>query len=153
MTDTLTDEQVGGTKKRCAVCLADRPIGDFDAGGAYAICNGCWHQLEMDDRKYRRRSEDTLTDKQVEYLTEHMQVLRLEPGDTVVLTIPGHVSDKTLLGMRRVFDGVWPEHKMVICVEDSKLGVMRNSQETAEEDPYRCDGSCCPYPCCGEHDD
>lgn len=63
---------------------------------------------------------------------EHLQVLRLEPGDILVFTFPGSMSvahtESVLESMHREFPG----HKALVIDQGGLLGVIRAEQSDGD---------------------
>lgn len=57
---------------------------------------------------------------------EHLQVLRLELGDVLVLTFPGELTFEMAAKIRERIVGEFPGHKVLIIDSGASMGVIRS---------------------------
>lgn len=65
----------------------------------------------------------------VEVRVEHLQVLRLEPDDVLVITTKLPLSAAAADYMREELECTFPGHKAIVLDSDSAIGVMRHTDE------------------------
>jgi hypothetical protein len=66
----------------------------------------------------------------IEIVLEHLQVLRIEPGDVLVMKIPGCLSVAQHERLHAAFEEVFPGYKAIVIEDGADLGVVR--QEHAD---------------------
>ena len=69
-----------------------------------------------------------MSDQKPEWL-EHLSVLRLEPGDTVVIRMQHLPSDDMRWRIRDVVEREFPGHRCIVLTDGMEIGVVR--RETA----------------------
>lgn len=62
----------------------------------------------------------------VEVKVEHLQVLHLEPGDTLVITTKLPLTAAAADYMKEQLEATFPGHKAIILDNSSELGVVRH---------------------------
>lgn len=60
---------------------------------------------------------------------EHLSVLRLEPGDTIVLRTDGMPPQEVADNMRRFTEKHFPGHKCIVLTDGVEIGVVRRGTE------------------------
>lgn len=66
------------------------------------------------------------------YLLEHLQVLRLQPGDLLVLANPGRLGPSGAARLREALNQVGLTENKVLVLEDGmRLGAIRTAKEEA----------------------
>ena len=68
---------------------------------------------------------DTELPDAVELVLKHFQVLKVEPGDTLVLMHPTRLSDVALKRLREQLVPRFPDNKIMLLEEDMRFGVIR----------------------------
>ena len=58
---------------------------------------------------------------------EHVQVLRLEPGDVIVLELDRHPSAVEAEAIRNQAEAIWPNHRVVVLEKGTRLKVARET--------------------------
>jgi hypothetical protein len=54
-----------------------------------------------------------------------VEVLNAEPGDVLVLTAPGHISDETATQLKRHAETAFPGYKFMVLGDGLKLSVLK----------------------------
>ena len=64
-------------------------------------------------------------DEHYEWLAEHLHVLRIEPGDVLVFSHPGRLSDVARDAITGKTVRAFPGHYVMLLEEGMQLGVVR----------------------------
>lgn len=74
------------------------------------------------------------TDEEIEIVLRHLQILRVEPGDTLVLRHPNRVSQRVAEQIRgdckRIFGD---KHRIVLLEDGMEMGVVRGAPDVGVE--------------------
>ncbi len=68
---------------------------------------------------------------------EGIRVMRLQPGDVIVVETSGRLSKQQAEMAQHQLKAVWPEHEVLICDEGMRLNVAREGgfdEDDAEEE-------------------
>lgn len=66
-----------------------------------------------------------MSDPEIEIVLRHLQVVRIQPGDTLVLRFPGTLSLMYVQRIGEQFRTAFPDHRTVVITEGAELGVIR----------------------------
>jgi hypothetical protein len=75
--------------------------------------------------------ETTLKENTTEFL-QQMQILKLEPGDVLILRHPNHLKTETMLAIKEaVYDALGrpPQNRVVFFEEGMEVGILRPSAD------------------------
>lgn len=54
-----------------------------------------------------------------------MELLELHPGDVIVVTVNGRLTEKTYLHVEELIEESFPNHKCIVLEDDISIGVIR----------------------------
>jgi len=103
--------------------------------GKYSCCEFCGSENLLKNPEWPKRGQDIPMPEckppkeEIDYLKD-MQILKLEPGDVIVLRYPGVLTDKAVSNIKTTADKIYPGHEVHVLEENMEIGVIRKKEGT-----------------------